>query len=131
MEKFKRPFRFLFLLLLVMSAPRMLAQQISISGTVSDPSGEPLIGVSVTVPGSKTGVATDIDGMYSIEADAKSTLRFSYVGYKTKEVSVNGKNTIDVVMEEDSEVLQEVVAPWTRRNLPLPSHISERKTSSP
>ncbi len=109
MEKFKRPFRFLFLLLLVMSAPRMLAQQISISGTVSDPSGEPLIGVSVTVPGSKTGVATDIDGMYSIEADAKSTLRFSYVGYKTKEVSVNGKNTIDVVMEEDSEVLQEVV----------------------
>lgn len=109
MEKFKLPLRFLFLLLAVMPAVSLSAQQLSISGTVSDASGEPLIGVSVTLPGTKTGAATDIDGHYSISADAKSTLRFSYVGYKTQDVAVNGKTTIDVVMEENSEVLNEVV----------------------
>ena len=72
MEKCKLPLRLLSLLLLMVSALSMSAQQISISGTVSDPAGEPLIGVSVTVPGTKTGTTTDIDGIYRISADAKS-----------------------------------------------------------
>ncbi len=109
MEKFKLPLRLLYLLLFVLSTVSLPAQQISISGTVSDSSGEPLIGASVTVPGTKIGAATDIDGNFSLTADAKSTLHFSYVGYKSQDVAVNGRTTINVVMEENSEVLDEVV----------------------
>ncbi len=108
MEKLK-PLRIVALLLFVMSIFSISAQQISISGTVNDPSGEPLIGVSVTVPGTKIGASTDIDGNFSLSANAKSTLRFTYVGYKAKDVAVNGKTTINVILEEDSEVLNEVV----------------------
>ncbi|WP_301384966.1 carboxypeptidase-like regulatory domain-containing protein, partial [uncultured Duncaniella sp.] len=87
----------------------MSAQQIGISGTVSDSSGEPLIGVSVTVPGTKIGAATDIDGNFSLTVDAKATLRFTYVGYTPLDIPVNGKTVFNVVMEENSEVLDEVV----------------------
>ena len=100
----------LFLMILMLAGIQIMsAQQINISGTVTDPTGEPLIGVSVTVPGTKTGAATDIDGNYSIQADAKAKLKFSYVGYKTLEESINGRAVINVEMHEDSEVLSEVV----------------------
>ncbi len=69
MEKLKLPLRLLFLMLLVGTTATMSAQQISITGTVSDASGEPLLGVSVTVPGTKTGTTTDFDGDYTINAD--------------------------------------------------------------
>lgn len=108
MEKLK-PLKFWTLLLFVMTAFSMSAQQIGVSGTVSDPSGEPLIGVSVTVPGTKNGAVTDIDGKFSLTVDAKSTLRFTYVGYKTQDVAAKGKTVFNVVMEENSEVLDEVV----------------------
>ncbi|MDE5658850.1 MAG: carboxypeptidase-like regulatory domain-containing protein, partial [Muribaculaceae bacterium] len=87
----------------------MSAQQISITGTVSDASGEPLLGVSVTVPGTKTGTTTDFDGVYTINADKNGKLQFSYIGYKAQEVAVGGRNVIDIVMEENSAVLDEVV----------------------
>ncbi|MDE6610949.1 MAG: carboxypeptidase-like regulatory domain-containing protein, partial [Muribaculaceae bacterium] len=87
----------------------MSAQQININGTVTDPTGEPLIGVSVTVPGTKAGVTTDIDGHYSIQDDAKAKLKFSYVGYKMLEETINGRTVINIEMHEDSEVLSEVV----------------------
>lgn len=100
----------LFLMILMLAGIQIMsAQQINISGTVTDPTGEPLIGVSVTVPGTKTGAATDINGNYSIQADAKAKLKFSYVGYKTLEESINGRTVINVKMHEDSEVLSEVV----------------------
>ena len=57
----------------------------------------------------KTGAITDIDGKYSIQADAKGKLKFSYVGYDTLEESVKGRSVIDVVMKENSEMLNEVV----------------------
>ncbi|WP_371265466.1 SusC/RagA family TonB-linked outer membrane protein [Muribaculum intestinale] len=87
----------------------MSAQQISIKGTVTDQSGEPLIGVSVTVPGTKIGAATDIDGNFGLTADAKAKLKFSYIGYLTIEEAVDGRSVINVVMKENSEVLSEVV----------------------
>ncbi len=108
MEKLK-PLRIWSLLLFVMATLTMSAQQIGISGTVSDSSGEPLIGVSVTVPGTKIGAATDIDGNFSLTVDAKATLRFTYVGYTPLDIPVNGKTVFNVVMEENSEVLDEVV----------------------
>ncbi len=108
MENLK-PLRILSLVLFVMATLSLSAQQIGISGTVSDSSGEPLIGVSVTVPGTKNGAATDIDGNFSLTVDAKATLRFTYVGFKTQDIPVNGKTVFNVVMEENSELLDEVV----------------------
>ena len=100
----------LFLMIFMLTGTQiMTAQQISISGTVTDSTGEPLIGVSVTVPGTTMGTATDIDGRYGIQADAKAKLKFSYVGHGTVEEAVNGRSVINVRMEEDSEVLNEVV----------------------
>lgn len=102
--------QYLFLMLMLMTGFQYLsAQQTSISGTVTDHTGEPLIGVSVTVAGSRTGEATDIDGHYTIMADAKATLKFSYIGYESLEEPVNGRSTIDVVMKENSALLNEVV----------------------
>lgn len=104
--KFQRLF---FLLFLFVGCQLMSAQQINIKGTVTDSSGDPLIGVSVTVPGTKIGVSTDIDGKFSLEADSKETLKFSYIGYVAIEEAINGRNVINVVLQENSEVLDEVV----------------------
>lgn len=110
MRKSNSKFQSLLLLLfLIVGSQLMAAQQINIRGTVTDPSGEPLIGVSVTVPGTKNGAATDIDGNFSLQADSKGTLKFSYVGYETVEEAINGRSIINVVMKENSELLNEVV----------------------
>ena len=87
-----------------------LAQKITVSGTVVDPTGEPLIGASVLAQGTSNGTATDIDGNYQLDVDANGTLVFSYVGYDTQSVAVNGRTHIDVTMAENSVLLNEVVA---------------------
>ena len=86
----------------------MYAQLITVKGTVVDAKGEPLIGVSV-MTNSGSGAATDIDGTYSVKADAKGTIAFSYVGYKSLTVNVDGQSTINVTMNEDAAVLDELV----------------------
>lgn len=82
--------------------------QSKVSGTVTDQSGETLVGVSVVVKGDQKGTATDVDGTYSITAAQGKTLVFSFVGYKTVEKKVSG-SVVDVVMTEDQELLNEVV----------------------
>ena len=82
----------------------------SISGKVTSSSdGEPLIGATVQVQGDKNGVVTDFDGNYVIQAEKGQTLVFSYVGYLTKTVKIGDANTIDVVLDEDRQSLDEVV----------------------
>lgn len=110
MRKSNCKFQFLFFLLFLFAGCQLMsAQQIYIKGTVTDPSGEPLAGVSVTVPGTGIGAATDIDGNFSLEADSKGKLKISYIGYVTMEEAINGRRVINVVMQENSEVLDEVV----------------------
>lgn len=110
MAKSNSKIQSLFLLLFLMTGFQIMsAQQISITGTVTDTTGEPLLGVSVTVPGTPTGVSTDLDGKFSINADAKGKLKFSYVGYQAVEEPINNRKVINVVMEENAEVLSEVV----------------------
>lgn len=92
------------------SAEFISQQNSSIKGTVVDEKGEPLIGVSVMVEGTTTGVITDFDGNFVLEGDLENAkLRFSYIGYVTQTVSVSGKNQLSIVMKEDSKQLEEVV----------------------
>ena len=80
--------------------------QNAIKGTVKDKTGEPLIGVSVTY-GNGQGTVTDIDGNFSVNAPAGSTIKFSYVGYKPQ--SVKGSGNMNITMEEDNTTLEDVV----------------------
>ncbi|MDE6268074.1 MAG: TonB-dependent receptor [Muribaculaceae bacterium] len=96
-------------MVLAVSLPA-LAQKITVTGTVSDPTGEPLIGASVFAQGTSIGVATDFDGNYSINVDPDAVLVFSYVGFNNKEVKVDGRTQIDVTLEENTVMLNEVVA---------------------
>lgn len=94
-------------------APNALTQQqgITVQGTVTDGTGEPLIGVSVVVKNAKgLGVVTDIDGNYKINVnDKNAVLVFSYIGYTPQEVAVGGRSSLNVVMKDESSVLKEVV----------------------
>ena len=78
-------------------------------GTVTDASGEPLIGVNVRTSSSKAGAVTDMDGNYTIEVSPKATLVFSYVGFESLTEAVKGRKKINVTMKEDAGVLNEVV----------------------
>lgn len=85
-------------------------ESVTVKGTVKDKSGEPMIGVSVYVKETKQGVATDIDGNYSLTLpNANAELTFSYVGCKPQTVKVAGRTVIDVVLEEENTTLNEVV----------------------
>lgn len=82
----------------------------TVNGTVKDAAGEGLIGVSILVKGTSAGTVTDIDGSYSLEVpDGSNTLVFSYTGYQTVEINLDGRTTIDVVMSTDVALLDQVV----------------------
>lgn len=85
-----------------------LTQAQEVTGTVSDANG-PLPGASVVVKGTTTGTQTDFDGNYTIEAGSDATLVFSYVGFKTAEMAVDGQSSVDITLEEDAQALDEVV----------------------
>ena len=85
------------------------AVQTTISGTVTDSDGAPLPGANVVVRGTTNGTQTDFDGNYSIDAASDAVLVFSYIGFATQEVPVNGQTTVDVQMSEDANKLDEVV----------------------
>ncbi len=85
------------------------AQNISVTGTVSDVNGEPVIGAYVLVQGTSNGTSTDADGKYQISVASNGTLEFSLVGMKNAVVPVNGKAVINVTLEEDAMLLEDVV----------------------
>ena len=95
------------ILFLMMSVQGTWAQ--TVKGTVSDKAGEPVIGASVRVDGTKTGVVTDLDGNFSVNASKDATLTISYVGYVTQKVNVGGRSNIAVVLVEDAQSLEDVV----------------------
>ena len=85
------------------------AQNISVTGTVTDVNGEPIIGAYVVQQGTQNGTATDIDGKYQISVPSNGTLVFTLVGMKDAVVPVNGKAVVNVTMQEDAEMLDDVV----------------------
>lgn len=85
------------------------AQQITITGKVASGTGEPIPFANVLVKDTKTGAVTDFDGRYKITAGANQTLVFSSQGFKTTEVAINNKTTVDAVLAEDAMKLDEIV----------------------
>ena len=86
-----------------------LAQNIQLNGTVTDVSGESVIGASVLEKGTTNGVITDIDGNFTLSVSPKATIIISYVGYAPQEIALNGRKELKVVLKEDTELLDEVV----------------------
>src|SRR3970282_771662 len=101
--------RYLILLLFFFGIITTYSQNITVKGKVSDASGLPLPGANVSLKGTKSAVATDIDGNYQIEASKGATLIFSYIGFSNQEIKVTG-NSLNVILKENGEnKLEEVV----------------------
>lgn len=84
-------------------------KRITVSGTVTDTKGEPLIGATIKVEGEASGMATDIDGRYELSVPEGARLEFSYIGYQTEKKKVSDGGTLDIVLAEDTRMLDEVV----------------------
>ena len=100
-------FRLVLWVMLLFATLTTSAQQVKVTGTVTDPGGEPLVGVSVKANAS--GTITDIDGKYSIDVPSAGSITFSYVGFETIVEKVNGRKSINVTLKEKNDVLNEVV----------------------
>ena len=87
-----------------------MAQNLTVSGTVySGDDQQPLIGVNVVIIGTQLGTVTDFNGVYTLEAPADAVLHFSYTGYITQEIPVNGRTTIGITLISDAQLLEDVV----------------------
>ncbi len=99
-----------FCLLWIAATSVGFAQQMTVKGVVTDNTDFGIPGVNVQVKGTTIGAITDMSGNYSIEVPhTKSILIFSFIGYETKEIAVNGKTVLNVLLEEDTQTLDEVV----------------------
>ena len=98
----------LFLLLLLFPMVCALAAPITVKGTVTDATGEPLLGVSVIVKGTTQGTTTNLDGEFTIKAEEGQVIRFTYIGYAPVEETVTG-SAMAVTMHEEANALDEVV----------------------
>ncbi|MEQ8878543.1 MAG: carboxypeptidase-like regulatory domain-containing protein, partial [Cyclobacteriaceae bacterium] len=125
----KTPFTLTILLLLITAT--LSGQDLDVSGQVTDAeTGEALIGATVVVQGTTDGTVTDLDGNYRLTVkNSETTLEFSYIGYKTMSVPLNGRTSVDIAMNLDAEQLEEVVVVGygTQKQRDLTSAISTVK----
>ncbi len=85
------------------------AQNVTVKGTVTDATGEPVIGASVLVVNTTNGAVTDVDGTYSLVAPADATLEVACMGYASQRISVQGRTTINVILDSDAQALDALV----------------------
>ena len=111
----KTKFSGILTLLLAFVVQISFAQQQTVSGTVTDENGLPLLGASVIIKGTTTGTTTDFDGVYSITTNSGATLDFSYVGYSTQSIRVTG-TTINVQMVPDNALEEVVIVAFGEKN---------------
>ena len=100
-------FRLALMLALIMFAGNITAQ--TIKGTVTDSSGEPIIGATVMETGTQNGVVTDLDGNYTLQNVKGKSITISYIGMKTQTLQIDGRSTINLVLEDESSSLNEIV----------------------
>ncbi|GHV65960.1 SusC/RagA family TonB-linked outer membrane protein [Bacteroidia bacterium] len=120
------------LLILFLSPLTMWAQNVSVSGVITDETGAPMPGVAIALQGSTRGVTTDPDGTYKIEVPQEGTLVISFLGYETQTIAVNGQRKIDVQLKPKGDVLDEVtvVAFGTQKKSSVIASIETVKTST-
>ena len=99
----------IFLILCILCSLGAMAQKKSITGVVTDASGESVIGASVVEVGTTNGVITDIDGKFTLSVDPNGKIKVSYIGYQSQVLDVKGRNSFNIKLKEDSEMLDEVV----------------------
>ncbi|MDD3195763.1 MAG: carboxypeptidase-like regulatory domain-containing protein, partial [Paludibacter sp.] len=112
MKKKEKNISWKYLLLsgILFFASSVFAQNRAVNGTVTSAGdGEPLIGVSIQLKGTTTGTITDLDGRFTINVEDNSTLIFSMVGMKTVEVATGNRTSINVVLESDTQLLDQVI----------------------
>jgi TonB-linked SusC/RagA family outer membrane protein len=104
------PFKGILFIVLWTFSVCIIAQNITVRGIITDASNEPLIGVTVRIEGTSTGTITNMDGQFTFtNIPSNAVLEVSYVGMQSQRIPVNGRTTINVVLREDAEVLEEVV----------------------
>ncbi|PXV68908.1 Ca-activated chloride channel family protein [Dysgonomonas alginatilytica] len=101
--------KILVALLLLCVSSIINAQSIKITGVITDPANDPIIGCTISEKGTNNQTMSDIDGNYSITVQANSTIVFSYIGYVSKEIKVKIPENINITLEEDSHMLSETV----------------------
>ena len=101
--------RLINLILIMFCCCNMLAQNITVTGQVVDVTSEPIIGASVVVKGTTNGTITDLDGRFSISVSPGATLIVTYVGYVPQTIPLGEKNSLSIILKEDSKGLEEVV----------------------
>ncbi|MDE0471032.1 MAG: SusC/RagA family TonB-linked outer membrane protein [Ekhidna sp.] len=99
----------LFIVIMIVSLSYLVAQQRTISGTVTDDQGSPLPGVTVVVEGTTQGGTTDVGGNYRMYVDSETVLVFSYIGFETRRIPVGTRTVIDITLTTDTQNLEEVV----------------------
>ena len=92
-----------------LSVSSVTQQKKIVTGTITDTTGEAVIGANIVEQGTTNGVISDIDGKFSLNVANNATLNISYIGYITQQVPVAGKTTVDVIMQDDTQALEEVV----------------------
>ena len=98
-----------FLLAAMLSIGQIFAQNVNVSGKVTDQNGEPVVGATVLVKGTKTGTSTNVDGRYTIKCAPNAVLVFQSIGYSSIEIAVNNKSVVNAVLRDDANVLSDVV----------------------
>lgn len=101
--------KFFSSLVALLIAVTMSAQVKTITGTVIDDSGLPVIGASILEKGTSNGAITDLDGRFSLSVGTGKTLEVSSIGYKTEVIVVDSRSVYDITLHEDTELLDEVV----------------------
>lgn len=102
-----RHYRFLILSAALFFSSSLFAQQKNYSGTVLDSNGEPIIGATVKIPGSSTGVVTDLDGHFTISVNPGTKLEVSYIGMKSR--SLTADDNMRITLQDDAQTLKDVV----------------------
>lgn len=80
-----------------------------VTGKIMDEKGEPIIGANIVEAGTTNGTVTDVDGEFSLDVEDNAKINISYIGYHTKEMSAEGRNTLNIVLIEDTQALEELV----------------------
>lgn len=86
-----------------------VAQTITVKGIVNDSAGEPVIGASVQETGTTNGIITDFNGNFTLQASSQSKLTISFIGYQTQTIDVAGRTQLNIILKDDTQLLDEVV----------------------